>query len=408
MKSITKKSSMPVAIVFSMICFLLGVFGVMIISSYAANASSPKLSAGQRLITIHDSGHDKGIITHATTLRYAFEESGIQIDPNDTVEPGLDEELIANNYEVNIYRARPVTIVDGNVRQKVMSPYQTAKQIAKQANIILHDEDTTTITASTDMVSQGSGVQMIVDRATPVTLVLYGTKNTAYTQKTTVADMLKEKNITIGNDDTLSVSKDAAIASGMTIELWRNGKQTATEKQDIDFEVEQIQDANREVGYKNITTPGVKGKKTVTYEIVMKNGKEESRKEIQSVVIEKAQKQVETVGIKVASGAGLTKGKGVYNFTDSKGIVHRETYYDLPMSVVMGVCGGSYSVRSSDGVKVDQDGYIIVAANLGRYSRCSVVETSLGLGKVYDTGDFASRHPDGFDLATDWSNWDGR
>ena len=76
------------------------------------------------------------------------------------------------------------------------------------------------------------------------------------------------------------------------------------------------------------------------------------------------------------------------------------------MGVVIRNCGTSYSVRA-DGVKVDQDGYVLVAANLSRYPRCSVVETSLGAGKVYDTGGFAAGNPEQFDLATDWSDHNG-
>jgi hypothetical protein len=104
----------------------------------------------------------------------------------------------------------------------------------------------------------------------------------------------------------------------------------------------------------------------------------------------------------------LTRSKGAQIFVDSSGVAHRETYYDLPMNVVMRACGGgSYTVRS-DGAKVDQDGYVLVAANLRSYPRCTVVETSLGPGKVYDTGGFAVRHPYGFDLATDWTNYNGQ
>ena len=33
---------------------------------------------------------------------------------------------------------------------------------------------------------------------------------------------------------------------------------------------------------------------------------------------------------------------------------------------------------------------------------------SAGAGKVYDTGGFAASNPEQFDLATDWSNHDGR
>jgi hypothetical protein len=87
----------------------------------------------------------------------------------------------------------------------------------------------------------------------------------------------------------------------MTIELWRNGKHTATQEQDIAFETEKIQDADQPVGYRQVKTAGVVGKKTVTYEIEMKNGQEVSRKEIQSVVSKAPEKQVEIVGAKMAN-----------------------------------------------------------------------------------------------------------
>ncbi|HMH70601.1 MAG TPA: G5 domain-containing protein [Candidatus Saccharimonadales bacterium] len=299
MKSLLRISTTPFGLIIAIASLLVACFGVVIASRVSAEPTQP--AAGQRLITIHDRGQNKGIITKATTLRDAFAEAGIEIDPNDIVEPGLDESLVANNYEVNVYRARPVTIIDGAIRQKIMSSYQTPKQITAQAHIDLHDEDIATIDANTDMVSQGAGVQLSIARATPFNLVLYGTKKTAYTQAKTVGDMLKQKAITIGKDDTLSVAKDASIQSGMTIELWRNGKQTATEEHDVAFETEKIQDADHEVGYKQIKTPGVVGKKTVTFEIEMKNGQEISRKEIQSVVTKEASKQVEVIGTKMSN-----------------------------------------------------------------------------------------------------------
>lgn len=104
----------------------------------------------------------------------------------------------------------------------------------------------------------------------------------------------------------------------------------------------------------------------------------------------------------------LTKSKGAQIYVDGSGVAHRETYYDLPMNIVIGACaGGGYTIRY-DGAKVDKDGYVLVAASLANYPKCTVVETSMGPGKVYDTGGFAARYPHGFDLATDWTNYDGR
>lgn len=254
--------------------------------------------AQEHLVTIHDRGKVRTILTRHDVLRDALAEAEYTLDSNDLVEPGLDEELVSRDYQVNIYRARPIVIQDGNIKQLVMSAYQTPKQIAEHAGISLRDEDNATLTMTDSLIRDGASTVMQIDRATPLKLILYGKKQTVYTQATTVADFLTEKKITIGQKDTLSVKSDMAITAGMKIEVWRNGKQTITRDETINFEIEQIEDKDRPVGYKKITEAGIKGKKSVTYEVTMKNGKELKRRKIQSVVIEQPKKQVEIVGAK--------------------------------------------------------------------------------------------------------------
>lgn len=338
------------------------IFGIVITSHVHAASTTPE--PGERLITVHDQGEDKGILTRATTLRDAFREANIHIDPNDTVEPGLDDELIAKNYEVNVYRARPVTIVDGNIQQKVMSPYQTAKQIAKQANITLQDEDKTKIEANDDIASQGAGVKLTIDRATPFTLVLYGTKTPAYTQAKTVGEMLEQKRITLGKDDTLSVAKAVPMQKDMTIEIWHNGKQTATEEQDVPFDTEKIQDADHEVGYRQVKTPGVLGKKAVTYEIEMKNGQEVSRKEIQSVITTPPQKQVEIVGAKTSNTFDGDFGSALARLRS---------------------CEGSYTANTGNGYYGAYQYDVSTWANYGGYANASLAPPAVQDEKAWQT-----------------------
>jgi uncharacterized protein YabE (DUF348 family) len=297
MKSLTHQSILIHGIIFAAVCLLVFLVGIVFVPR--VQAATP--GSGQRLITIHDGDQTKGVLTRAATLRQVFEESHIAIDSHDRVEPGLDETLVASHYEINVYRARPVIIADGAIRTKIMTPYVTAKQIASDAHITLRDEDITTIAANTNMVSEGAGVQLAIKRATQFNLVFYGTKTDGYTQAKTVGEMLKQKNITLGADDTLSVPADAPITANMTIELWRNGKQTATAEQPVAFETEKINDVDQPVGYRLVRTPGIPGKKTVTFEIEMKNGVEVARKEIQSVVTQQPVKQVEVVGTKMTN-----------------------------------------------------------------------------------------------------------
>ncbi len=387
---------------------LLSLLVVMGLAVFFGTFFTPARAGNQRVITIHDGSKLQTVTTDAASIEEVLERAKINVNPKDLIEPSLDTPLVSPAYSVNIYRARPVTIVDGNLRKQVMTPYQGGRSIVKHAGITLYDEDEVKSERIENFVSDGAfGLKISIDRAVPMTLVLYGSPTPIRTQATNVEELLREKNINFSSQDGMSLSVRTPITENMILDVWRNGAQTKTEERPIAFETERIQNTDREVGYREIKEPGQPGKKIVTYQIELRNGKEVARKEIQAVAVQQPTRQVEVIGTKPRAGNALSKAKGVVHSVDSKGVVHRETYYDLPMNVVMRACGGTYSVRA-DGAKVDQNGYILVAANLNRYPRCSIVETSLGLGKVYDTGGFARVHPDGFDLATDWSNYDGR
>ncbi len=385
------------------VIFLFAGLGIIL----SGSTSGAQEDGGKKLITVYDRGQELSFLTNEKTIEAALKEKEIELDDRDTVEPARDEELIASEYQVNIYRARPVVVVDGIKRIKVMTPFQTAKHIANDAGIFLYNEDVAAMQRSDDFLGDGAGLQMVIKRATPLYLDLYGRITEVRTQGKTVAEMLGEKGIQLGDSGRVSVPLTTPITPGMNLRVWREGKQTITVDQTINYEIEQIFDGDREVGYRQVQTPGVAGVVSVSYEIEIKDGVEISRQEIAQIITKQSTKEVVMVGVKPGPNS-LTKSKGAQYFTDSKGVSHRETYYDLNMSVVMQSCGqgGRYTVRV-DGAKIDADGYIIVAANYANYPKCSVVETSMGPGKVYDTGGFAARHPHGFDLATDWTRADG-
>ena len=388
---------------FTLISFLFVAFLSIIGVSTTAQAQDE----GGRLITVYDRSETIVFLSKEKTVGAALKAKQIELDSRDTVEPAVTEELVASNYKINIYRARPVVIVDGNVRIKTVSPYQTAQQIAKDVGIMVYDEDETILEPLRDFVNDGAGLQLTIKRAKTFTLDLYGKKTEVRTLATTVGDMLKEKNIVLGINGRVSLPRETLLTQGMEVRVWREGKQTVSIDQDISVSSQIVYDADRPIGYRAVQVKGVPGNRSVTYELEIKDGVEVSRVEIANIVTRNPTDQTEVIGIR-NDGTGLTASKGAQHWTDSKGVSHRETYYDLNMNIVMRSCGqgGYYSVRP-DGAKVDAQGYIIVAANYSIYPKCSVVETSLGPAKVYDTGGFAERHPYGFDLATDWSRADG-
>jgi len=272
---------------------LVGVFASSMITRPAAASNE-----GGRLISVHDRGKETVFLTQAETLADAFKEAGIEVDSHDAVEPAINDKLVASDYQVNIYRARPVTVIDGATRLKVVTPYQTAEQIIADVGISLNPEDTTSLARSTDIITDGAGLKLQIDRATPLVLDLYGKRTEVRTQSATVGEMLKEKAITLTENDRASVSLSTPISSGLEVRLWREGKHTISADEAVAFGVEKIKDADREVGYKAIQTAGVSGQRSVTYEVNIVNGAEVSRTEIASIVTQQPQTQVEIIGAK--------------------------------------------------------------------------------------------------------------
>lgn len=385
------------------VLLLLGTLGLLI---FGEGKSTFKPS-GTSIVILTDDGEERTVPTRARTVGDLLQRLNITLNEGDVVEPSAETEIGSDNFRVNIYRATPVTIVDGDRKTFTFSAATTPRSIVKQAGIEVYPEDELLMLPTENFLTEGSiGPRIVIVRATPVNVNLYGTQVSMRTQAKTVGELLEERNIQLGPDDTVQPTQGVAIQPNMNIFVLRKGTQIATVEEEIAMPIESIPDNSLSIGTKAIRQQGSPGKRLVTYQINFENGIEVSRTPIQTVEVTPSVKQIEAIGTR--SVGGLTRSKGVYFFTDSKGVTHRETFYDLNMSGVIGNCGGSNYIVRGDGVKVDKDGFILVAANLRLYPRCSIVETSLGLGKVYDTGDFAGTHPHGFDLATDWTNNDGR
>ncbi|MCC8152687.1 MAG: hypothetical protein LIO96_14940 [Lachnospiraceae bacterium] len=92
-----------------------------------------------------------------------------------------------------------------------------------------------------------------------------------------------------------------------------------------------------------------------------------------------------------SSGGVLTKSKGVVYYNG-----HRETCYSQRVLPGTGLNIPGRHVDSSDGTVRDGDGYICVASS--DLPKGTIVETSLGIGKVYDCGCESGI----IDIYTDW------
>lgn len=137
-----------------------------------------------------------------------------------------------------------------------------------------------------------------------------------------------------------------------------------------------------------------------------KKQEEEAQRKADEQLAKKAQEETKQASASAGSNtsAGNNSGSGGYvipsgGLTPSKGRIwyngHTETYYSQKV-----LPGGGLAIPgrhiASDGTIRDADGYIVLASD--DYPRGTVVETSLGAGKVYDTESGSGN----IDLYTDW------
>ncbi|MCA9332614.1 DUF348 domain-containing protein [Candidatus Saccharibacteria bacterium] len=250
------------------------------------------------VVRISIEGESKTVPTRAKNVKDFLDRANIEINEGDVVEPELNSEINDDDFRVNVYKARPVTIIDGDNRTQTLSAAKTPRSVAQQAGIEVYPEDSVeVISPSQEILKDGViGEKVVVDRATLAHLNLYGTQVSLRTRAKNVGELLKEKNINIGEGDTVQPNSDTPISADVQIFVTRVGTQLTTVEEEIAMPVETVEDPSLTFGAIAIRQKGSPGKKVVTYQIETQNGQEVSRKVIQEVVAVQPVKQIEARG----------------------------------------------------------------------------------------------------------------
>ena len=275
-------------------------FGLILFSGQTIGALDTKI------IKLSIDGQERTIPTRADSVKDFLSRAGVEISPEDVVEPMPNSPLRDQNSSVNVYRARLVTIVDGD-GQKVTAKIAESSPgaLAKKAGFKLFPEDEVIATPPDEALADGViGEQLVVKRATEAIINLYGNNFPIRTQSRTVGDLLKERDIKLLEGDSVQPSIDTPITPNIQVFILGRGKQLITVSEAIEQPVERREDVTIEIGQSKVLEEGTPGKRVVTYEVTMLEGKESNRREIQSFVVEQPQKKVLIVGAKKNSFDG--------------------------------------------------------------------------------------------------------
>lgn len=190
--------------------------------------------------------------------------------------------------------------------------------------------------------------------------------------------------ISFANKD---VKKDNEIVKTVTQTNTNSNAVTVLEKEELTGEIENIEEQKEETVEEEKVEEQAPAQEPAAQapapvEVAIAPSKPYSEMSLEELIasINNGGFAMQYSGVYDTNANRLTKSKGVVYYDN-----HKETYYServLP--------GGSLNIPgrhiADDGTVRDGDGYICVAANSSYLSRGSIVKTSLGPAKVYDSG----------------------
>jgi uncharacterized protein YabE (DUF348 family) len=268
------------------------------------------------IVQLYVDGSQKVLPSRAATVGEFLQKSNIKIGANDVVEPVTATPITDNNFSVNVYRAKAVTIIDkGGNEQKptsvtTYSAQQTPALIAKAAGYTVYPEDKVSVQSSDEALQNGIiNQQVVIQRSVPLSIYLYDKQVTSRTLGKTVAQVLAEKKIKPLATDTVMPALNTPVTPDMQIYLTSKGQQIITQTEDIEMPTQTVNDPTVNLGTTTVTTPGSPGKKAVTYQLITNPDGSIGHKQLQEVILSQPVTQIVSKGTKlVAMPIGGDKG----------------------------------------------------------------------------------------------------
>ncbi len=272
--------------------FIFASFGLVIVNGEEVKPTDT------HIITFQADGQEGAIPTRAATVgEFINSQTNVSVGAADIVEPSRDAVITGDNFEIKVHRAVPTTIVDGNVATTVLSAYEDPRQSVIKAGYELFEEDLVKEEyPGVPSVSRILGRKISITRSKLLAMTVYGTPTNHRTVKNTVREVLKDMNVVLEKGDTVSPSLDTLVADTNYIHISRPGVSVVNVEELIEPSVETIYDSSLAFGTSSVTQPGAPGKRLVTYELTLENGKEVSRRKIQETVVSQPVKRVVSRG----------------------------------------------------------------------------------------------------------------
>jgi uncharacterized protein YabE (DUF348 family) len=293
---------------------------VLVVGYGRLHRDAPPVHGTQIVIISHDN-EQQIVPSRQPTVGALIKKLNIVINEGDVVEPALNTPINQDEFRINIYRAVPVTIIDGSSRTYTFSAATTPRAIAQQAGANLNPADYVNEAAVTNFVASASvGKEVIIDRSKPIDLNLYGTPVVVNTHATTVAELIKQKGINLAVNDVVTPAPATLLTANSQVFVERHGTKIESVTQTIPMPTQITQDPTLAFGTGAVRQQGSNGSEIITYQDSLQNGVVVGRTPIQTVITQQPVTQIEVEGTSLSGIKGDMALAGIsssdYSFAD--------------------------------------------------------------------------------------------
>ena len=245
-------------------------------------------------VTLTLDGKRQVIETHSSTIQDILDDLEITVGSKDYVFPSLNTK-VKDDLEVVWKKAKQVELQKDDEKKTVWTTVDTVKEFLEEQKISLNEHDQ--ISQQIDSRIEHN-MDIVVHTAFPVTLVDAGKKKKVWSTSTTVADFLKQQEISLAKLDRVEPDLKEEVKEDAVVDITRIEKVTDVVEQPINYAVVTQKDNSLPEGTEEVVKEGKNGLISKKYEVTIENGKETSRKLLSEKTLTEKQDKVVSVGTK--------------------------------------------------------------------------------------------------------------
>jgi uncharacterized protein YabE (DUF348 family) len=287
-------------------------------------------------------GQQKVIKTHANTVKEVFAQLEIPLNSKDYLSPSANAK-VKDNQNIVWKQAKQVQIVQDNEKKTIWTTAGTVAELLKEQQIVLNEQDEISPKPEEKIKSK---MDIRIKLALHLTLVDGGKEQQVWSTSATVADFLTQQGIKLNEFDRVEPSLSETLQKDGVINVIRVEKVTDVVEEPIQFAVITKKDEGLDKGKQVTVTEGKQGIVSKEYEVILENGKEVSRKIIGEQKLREKLDKVVAVGTKeldIQVSRGAETGTEFYVNT---------TAYTAYCNGCSGRTATGFDLRANPGAKV--------------------------------------------------------